>query len=340
MAILTDQTDSVRADSSGQPSWQTEMRLAIRTFGELASALDLPTTTGPAAAATEFPVFVPRPYLQRIRPGDPSDPLLRQVLPVAEEMQPVPGFVSDPLEEQSASPAPGLLHKYPGRVLLVVNGTCAIHCRYCFRRHFPYSETPKSIAAWEPALHVIENDPSVHEVLLSGGDPLTQVDSLLDRLISRLESIPQLKRLRIHSRLPIVIPSRITAELIERLARSRLQVSLVIHANHPHEIDGTVQRQLLNLKGAGVTLLNQSVLLRGVNDQAATLIELSEQLLDGGVLPYYLHQLDPVAGAAHFQVPVEHGLGIIKAMRNALPGYAVPRYVQEIPGRQAKTVLA
>ncbi len=249
-------------------------------------------------------------------------------------------YSSDPLGESAATLQPGLLQKYSSRVLLVTTGVCAVNCRYCFRRHFPYEESPKSPTQWEPALEQIAADRQLEEVILSGGDPLMLADQNLARLIGRLNSIPHLKRLRIHTRMPIVIPQRVTNELLEILATCKLQPIVVIHTNHAREIDNAVESGLERLRNAGVLLLNQSVLLHRVNDQADVLIELSQRLLDCRVLPYYLHKNDPVMGTEHFEVSIDKGIELIASMRAALPGYAVPRFVQEIAGEPNKTVLA
>jgi len=282
---------------------------------------------------------VPRGFLARMRPGDPQDPLLRQVLPIGEELADTAGFNLDPVDDASATREAGLLHKYAGRVLLVTTGACAIHCRYCFRRHFPYSQSPRSLADWQPALQEIAGDETVHEVILSGGDPLTIVDHTLSELIEQLERIPHLRRLRIHTRLPIVIPERVTSTLVAMLQHSRLTPVVVIHANHAQELDEHVAEALAKVSAAGIVLLNQAVLLAGVNDSVEAQADLCERLINLQVMPYYLHQLDRVAGAAHFEVPVEKGRKIVKELRARLPGYAVPRYVQEVAGEMNKIVL-
>jgi EF-P beta-lysylation protein EpmB len=271
--------------------------------------------------------------------GDPTDPLLRQLLPLADEMIDVPGFTVDPVRDDLAERQPGLLHKYDGRVLLVTTGTCAIHCRYCFRRHFPYDETPRSLADWQPALDEIAADESVHEVILSGGDPLTLVDATLSEVVDAIASIPHVRRLRIHTRLPIVIPERVTDELIDILQTSRLTPIVVLHVNHANELDSHVATAIGRLSDAGIVLLNQAVLLAGINDSVDAQAALCERLVDLRVMPYYLHQLDRVAGAAHFEVPIETGRQIIRQLRERLPGYAVPRYAAEVPGAGSKTVL-
>jgi len=232
-----------------------------------------------------------------------------------------------------------VLQKYPHRVLLVVTGACAIHCRYCFRRHFPYAEAPKSLAAWDPALRQIADDDTIHEVILSGGDPLMVRDEVLAELVERIAAIPHVRRLRVHTRLPIVIPSRVDAGLLDWLTDTRLTPWVVVHANHPREIDTEVAEALARLVDAGLPVLNQAVLLRGVNDDAETLTELSERLLACRAMPYYLHQLDRVAGAAHFEVPLPRGRELIEQLRTRLPGFGVPRYVQEIAGELSKSPL-
>jgi EF-P beta-lysylation protein EpmB len=275
-----------------------------------------------------------------MRPGDLDDPLLRQVLPLPDEQAEATGFVADPVDDAAAVRQPGMLHKYAGRVLLVTTGACAIHCRYCFRRHFPYSDAPRSLADWQPALDEIADDPSIHEVILSGGDPLMLVDHTLAALVGELASIAHLRRLRIHTRLPIVIPERVTDEMISMLQHARLTPIVVLHANHANELDDAVLAALAKFSDAGIPLLNQAVLLRGVNDSTTSQAALCEQLVNHRVLPYYLHQLDRVAGAAHFAVPRETGHHIIAELREQLPGYAVPRFVAEIPGELGKTILS
>ena len=323
-------------------TWQQALKSAVRDPAQLIAAVELPSTLVEPArrAARDFPLFAPWPYIARMRKGDPDDPLLRQVLPFAAENDVLPGFAADPVGDGPAKQAAGLLQKYDGRALLITTGACAIHCRYCFRRHYPYSEVPRSIDDWQPALDRLAADSSIDEVLLSGGDPLTIVDEQLAALAQRLAAIPHLRRLRVHTRLPIVIPQRVTGELLAWLRGTRLQPIVVVHANHPQEIDERAAAALTRLVAAGIPTLNQSVLLRGVNDSAEALIGLSRRLIDLGVMPYYLHQLDRVQGAAHFDVPVGRGLELIAQMRRALPGYAVPRYVQEISGEASKRVLA
>jgi len=338
-SIVTNENNSVGASfEANSQDWRQAMQQAVREGADLCRRLKLPESLACSAAGNSFPVFVPLEYLSRIIPGDPLDPLLLQVLPGAPESQPQPDFSADPLDESQAVLAPGLLHKYHGRALMITTGVCAVHCRYCFRREYPYAEAGPH--TWNTALERLTADDSIEEVLLSGGDPLTLSDSVLADLVERLASIKHLKRLRIHTRLPIVIPQRVNDDLLAWLTQSRLTPIVVVHANHPNEIDQPTAAALSKLKNAGVLTLNQSVLLRGVNDNATALIELSRRLINQGVAPYYLHQLDRVRGAAHFEVDPEIGRDLIGEMRAALPGYAVPRFVQEHPGEHSKRVLA
>ena len=320
-------------------AWQKSLAQAIRDPAELLRALQLPTEflAQAVAAGRRFPLCVPRSYLARMEPGNPNDPLLRQILPLGAELQTVPGFAVDPVGDLGAMPRPGLLHKYAGRVLLVTTGACAVHCRYCFRRHFPYGEANPAAGTWQPALEYIAADPSIEEVILSGGDPLSLSDRRLAALSAHLATIPHLRRLRIHTRHPVVLPERVDAALLEWLQADRLQKIMVIHANHPRELDASVMEALARLRTIGVTLLNQSVLLRDVNDSVTTLVELSERLFTAGVLPYYLHLLDRVAGAHHFDVPAAEAADLIQGLRVRLPGYLVPRLVREDAGAPCKT---
>lgn len=321
-------------------NWRESVREAVREPAELLRLLDLPENLLERVdSANAFRLFAPREFIAKMRPGDADDPLLRQVLPLNVENDPVDGFSPDAVDDAAAQLTPGVLQKYPHRVLLVVTGACAIHCRYCFRRHFPYAEAPKSLAAWKTALAAIRADGSIHEVILSGGDPLMVRDEVLAELVERIAAIPHVRRLRVHTRLPIVIPSRVDAGLLDWLTDTRLTPWMVVHANHPREIDTDVAAALARLVDAGVPVLNQAVLLRGVNDDADTLTELSERLLACRAMPYYLHQLDRVAGAAHFEVPLPRGRELIEQLRSRLPGFGVPRYVQEIAGELSKSPL-
>lgn len=321
--------------------WQRDLIAAIRDPAELLQRLQLPSEllAEVVAGGRNFPLLVPESFLKRMRVGDLNDPLLRQVLPRAAELDQRPGFVDDALGEQQAERSPGLLQKYSGRALLITTGACAVNCRYCFRRHYPYQDAPQTLDAWEPALAELSADSSLEEVLLSGGDPLMLSDRRLGELLSRLDAIPHLRRLRLHTRLPIVLPSRVTTELMRALRALRATPYVVVHANHPAEIVGDCARALKRLVRSGVSVLNQSVLLAGVNDDGSTLVELSQRLLDVGVLPYYLHQLDRVAGVAQFEVSEDRGRELIRELRQRLPGYGVPQYVREIPGESSKTPL-
>jgi EF-P beta-lysylation protein EpmB len=332
-----------RNDRNDQPArWQTEMADAISTPEALLAALGLDRSLlAPAeAAAVSFRLRVPRSYVARMRPGDPADPLLRQVLPVQRELEDVADYVTDPVGEHAALRAPGLLHKYHGRALVITTSACAVHCRYCFRREFPYSEQTSGAARWSPALAEIARDSSLEEVILSGGDPLSLSDARLKSLTDALAGIPHVRRLRVHTRQPVVLPSRVDDGLIAWLGSVRLPTVFVLHVNHPNEIDAQLRAACEKLRGSGATLLNQSVLLRGVNDDADVLAELSRRLFDAGVLPYYLHVLDRVRGAAHFAVPDTQACVIAGELASRLAGYLVPRLVREIYGAPAKVTLA
>lgn len=322
--------------------WQRELSAAITDPAELLEALGLDRALlAPARAAHRlFALRVPLPYLRRMRRGDPSDPLLRQVLASGSELLETPGFTSDPLDERGASQAPGLLQKYAGRALLVTTAACAVHCRYCFRREFPYAEQLAEGGRWQQALALIAHDASIEEVILSGGDPLSLSNARLATLSAALARIAHVRRLRIHTRLPIVLPARVDRGLLAWLATLPWPVALVLHVNHAQEIDAEVRSACRSLRETGVTLLNQSVLLAGVNDCARTLADLSQTLYDAGVLPYYLHLLDRARGTAHFEVPEEAARRIAGELAAALPGYLVPRLVRESPGAAAKQPLA
>ena len=322
--------------------WQQELANAISDPAELLRRLGLEQqlATLDAALLKNFPLRVTQSYLNKMQFGDVSDPLLRQVFPLSEEALPAEGFTLDPVGDHQAVSAPGILQKYQGRALLLTTGACAIHCRYCFRRHFPYSDSNPLASQWPQTLAALKADNSIKEVIFSGGDPLVLSDQKLASMIADLQQIPHLKRLRIHTRLPLVLPKRITAKLLSALADCRLQVVMVIHANHGNEIDTETAVMLKKLRQAGCELLNQAVLLKGVNDNADTLIALSERLSEAQVMPYYLHLLDKVQGAQHFDVSQALGEQLITAMRAALPGYLVPRLVREIAGETSKTVMA
>ncbi len=322
-------------------AWQSVVSASVRDRDELCRLLGLdgPVDAAATEAAAGFPLLVPRTYLARIRPRDPRDPLLLQVLPQADEQVAAPGYRADPLGEVDAMACPGLLSKYAGRSLIVTNGACCVHCRFCFRRHFPFEHSPQTVEDWRPALAKIAADGSIHEVILSGGDPLMLPDRQLADLAALLAEIPHVRRLRLHTRLPVMIPQRVTDDLLRWLRATRLVPIVVVHVNHPAEIDDMVATALGRLIDSGVPVLAQSVLLCGINDDIDTLTALYERLVDVRVMPYYLHQLDPVAGAAHFEVSEEIGRTLIAQLRARLPGYAVPRYVRETRGGANKEML-
>ncbi len=328
-------------DNTGKRRRRTGSDRIITDLGALQAQLQLdPASATPAASLLrQFPVRVPAAYLRKITRGDPSDPLLRQVMPSAAEQQQHAGFVQDPLGETQARPTPQLLHKYHGRALLITTSACAIHCRYCFRRHFPYTPASRLQQNWRQALDYLHNEPSIHELILSGGDPLTLSNRRLRTLLQALDGIKHLRRLRIHSRIPAVLPARIDAELNALLQNSRLQTVLVTHVNHARELDAEVGEASGRLRAGGTVLLNQSVLLRGVNDSAQSLVELSEALFAYSILPYYLHMPDAVAGTAHFHVGKHRARHLMKEVRTVLPGYLVPRLVREQAGAPYKIPL-
>jgi EF-P beta-lysylation protein EpmB len=336
--------ESLQSKAQGETAnWRGSMKRAIRSAGELRKHLNLASPVddpnGSAGEDHGFPVFVPLEFAARMKPGDPNDPLLRQVLPLPEEAESPEGFSSDPVGDLHAAVAPGLLHKYHGRALAITTGACGIHCRYCFRREFPYSDNSSRGDHLDLALKYLRENDSVEEVLLSGGDPLTLTDNSVAELMQRIESIPHVRRLRWHTRMPIVIPSRVTNAWIERMRASRLTSWVVVHCNHPAELDAETGAALMRLVDAGVPVLNQAVLLRGVNDDVDVLESLCRRLIDLRVMPYYLHQLDRVRGAAHFEVDQECGRALISQLESRLPGFAVPRFVCEQAGEASKTRL-
>ncbi len=323
-----------------QSAWQRDLSRAITRPEDLIAELGLdPALLTPArAAAGAFGLRVPRSYLSRMRHGDIHDPLLRQVLPVANELLEAPDYVSDPLHEAAAARAPNLLQKYSGRALLITTQACAVHCRYCFRREFPYAaqSDDNTSGRWGAALAAIAADESIEEVILSGGDPLSLSDARLTTLTDALAAIPHVRRIRVHTRQPVVLPSRVDDGLVAWLRGIKLPMVVVIHVNHPNEIDDDVRTACAKLRGAGVTLLNQSVLLAGVNDDVETLQRLSCGLMDAGVLPYYLHLPDRVRGTAHFDVEERRARDLVGQLAARLSGYLVPRLVREVPGAPAK----
>ena len=323
-----------------QTNWQKELANVVTDVKELLEMLSLTEhfDSRDIEAKRLFPMRVPRPFIAKMRHGDATDPLLLQVLPQHQEFLSAAGYVKDPLEEQEA-PVPGLLHKYRSRVLLMLKTGCAVNCRYCFRRHFPYQDNQVNKRTLEPVFEYLAGHPEINEVILSGGDPLMAKDEMIDWLLDRLEQLPQIKRLRIHSRLPVVIPSRVTDELCQRLATSPLKVILVNHINHGNEIDAPFKAAMQKLKQAEVTLLNQAVLLRGINDSATAQAELSEALFDADILPYYLHLLDKVEGASHYDVSEDAATSIMAELLETLPGFLVPKLVREIGGQPSKTPI-
>lgn len=299
--------------------------------------LELPPDAFAGAERGEFPLLVPRGFVARMHKRDRADPLLRQVLPTPAENSTVAGFAADPLAEHDRTDR-GMLRKYARRALLIASGACPLHCRYCFRREFPYSAQLAARGDWEPALAALAACTDVDEAILSGGDPLTLTNARLERLVAKLEVTP-IRTLRIHTRFPIAVPERVDGALLNLLERTRLRTVVVVHCNHPNELDADVAAALRSLRSAVDVVLNQSVLLAGVNDDADVLTALSEQLFDCGVLPYYLHLLDRVAGTAHFDVAAERGAELLASVRARLPGYLVPRLVREIPGELSKTPM-
>ncbi|EDY87424.1 lysine 2,3-aminomutase YodO family protein [gamma proteobacterium HTCC5015] len=329
--------------SQATPQWKREQAEAVTSPAELLRLVGLdqhPRWKEQAERAQPpFSLKVPRSYIHRMQFGCADDPLLLQALPQAVEHAEVAGFSADPVGDLNAQKTTGLLHKYHGRVLLVATGACAIHCRYCFRREYPYEQASATQSQWQESLDYIAADSSIHEVILSGGDPLTLSDKRLHKLIDRIETISHVQRLRIHSRLPIVLPSRVTETLCQRLAQSRLRCIMVVHANHAQELDHTTAKALQDLRRAGVDCLNQAVLLAGINDSVEALAQLSERLFEQGALPYYLHSLDRVHGAAHFEVDEARAKHLVAQLRERLSGYLVPTLVREIEGESSKTPL-
>jgi len=331
------------------PGWQRELAEAVRDPVELLDLVGLTpgqlgdgeTAASLREACRQFPLRVPRSFIARMRRGDPGDPLLRQVLAVGSELLPAPGYTNDPLQEANVREAPGLLHKYSGRALLITTGACAVHCRYCFRRHYDYAqELPDDGAPrWSAALSHVAADPGIGEIILSGGDPLSLSNPRLAGLLRELDALPQLRRIRIHTRTPIVLPSRVDQGLLDAFSIVSDRLVIVVHANHAAEIDAATGAALRRLQCASTALLNQSVLLAGINDDASVLAQLSVRLFEFGALPYYLHQLDPVAGAAHFAVPDGRAQELARKLNESVPGYLVPRLVREIPGKPGKTPL-
>lgn len=344
--MITKSTPSVHRRKHIQPeikvekNWQSALAQAIRDPVELLRQLELPVSLAEQVSLpAEFPLRVTHSFLQRMEPGNPNDPLLRQVLPLETGAESEKWGSDDPVGDHEAMAGPGLLQKYHGRVLLVSTAACAVHCRYCFRQHFPYQQANPLGTQWPATLNWLKSNPDIREIILSGGDPLSMSDERLGRIIDQLNRLGHLRTLRIHTRLPVVLPQRIDESMLGWLRASRLNVVIVLHINHPNEINHELVEALARIRSSGVTLLNQAVLLRGINDHGEILIELSEKLFEAGVLPYYLHQLDRVRGAACYEVPIETGRRLVASLRERLPGYLVPRYVKEIPGQSSKSPI-
>jgi EF-P beta-lysylation protein EpmB len=319
-----------------QKNWQTQLSEAITSVDELLGILKLESLRAEVYVPKHFELRVPRAFVAKMTVGDRNDPLLKQVLPDQREQIKVTGYVSDPLSERTQNPVKGMLHKYQSRVLLTITGACAIHCRYCFRQHFDYSANMPTADAKENIINYIAAHPEINEVILSGGDPLNVTNRRLFAWLDTLESIPQLTTIRLHTRLPLVIPARLDDALLDRLSQSRCHIVMVIHCNHANEIDALTAEHLQRARTAGITLLNQAVLLAGINDSVEVQTQLSQRLFSAGVLPYYLHVLDKVAGAAHFDSDERSAVELYWSLLAALPGYLVPKLVRELPNRHFK----
>ena len=328
--------------NSTKPRWKRELADAETSAAKLLERLGLGEHRDSITSSPDFKCLVTDSYIAKMRTGDIDDPLLRQVLPIQEEERDAiqRRGILDPVDDLNAQTSPGMLHKYNGRALLITTGACAIHCRYCFRRHYPYQQASFSNRRLHDTLDYLNSHDEIDEIILSGGDPLVLDNERLTRLVSELESVEHIQTLRIHTRLPVVLPCRIDTGLLDLLKQSRFQVVMVIHANHANELQQEEQDRLSALHQAGVTLLNQSVLLRGVNDDTSTLVALSKRLFQCKTLPYYLHSLDPVSGAMHFEVDKTTALGIKEAMDAQLPGYLVPKLVEEIAGKPSKSAIS
>lgn len=321
-------------------SWQQQLSTAFTNMSDLCCYLEIEKSEKlSAVAAKNFPLRVPHSFVTRMEKGNPDDPLLKQVLPIADELLIFPDFNADPVGDLAAQTEVGVIHKYHGRALFIMTGSCAINCRYCFRRNFPYAEFQLSKQKQQQAIAYLNNNSDISEIILSGGDPLLLNDNKLAELISQLDTIAHLKRIRIHSRLPIVLPARITENFLTVLTRSRKQIVLVVHCNHTNELNSEVKIACDRIKASGITLLNQAVLLKGVNDCAVQLHELSEKLFSFGILPYYLHLLDKAQGTAHFEVSQTQAMDLMRQIQSSLPGYLLPKLVREEAGRTSKTII-
>lgn len=319
--------------------WQKILASGFTSVQELLKYLDLPSDLGSNSAQETFKTRVPLRFAAKMAKGNPLDPLLLQVLASHQELQSAPNYQLDPLQEASTNPIPGLIHKYANRLLLTVTGVCAINCRFCFRRHFPYSANNPGQQGWQQAITYIQDHPEIQEVILSGGDPLLATNAVLDRLLTALDAIEHVQTIRIHTRVPIVLPERVESKFVTSLASRRVRIVVVLHCNHPNELDHAVRKACKRLHKAGCLLLNQSVLLKGVNDNSTLLITLSQTLFDYGILPYYLHLLDPVQGVAHFDLSFQDALEIYQTIQCHLPGYLVPKLVREQAGMPYKMIM-
>lgn len=323
-------------------SWQEQLAQAIRTPNELLEYVGLMADSigYSEQAIAQFSVRVPRVFADRIQHKDPDDPILRQVFPYLDEESNNAAFINDPLAESNTQPIPGLLQKYNSRVLSITTGACAVHCRYCFRRHFPYQNSSSISKHWQKSIEYIQSDPGIKEVILSGGDPLSLSDRRLLEMCQALSQIEHVKRIRFHTRIPVVLPSRLSEKLVKELSLTGKTIIFVLHINHANEIDSSVINNIKLLKQFNILVLNQSVLLKGINDTTQTLIELSERLVENQVVPYYLHLMDPVAGAAHFNVTEEQAKKLIGNMHERVSGYLVPKLVKEEIGGKSKTIIS
>lgn len=342
MNLILQIFDVISIQTTNTLSWSQHLSQALTSLPELIRHLGLPEYLAErgAQAQQDFKLLVPRPYLSRIEYGNPNDPLLLQILPSSAEMQKVFGYSKDPLEEANHNPQKAIVHKYKRRLLVITTGTCAVNCRYCFRRHFPYRDNQLAQAEWQSVIDYLTVHPDVNEVILSGGDPLMMKDTLLADKVRQIENLSQIKRLRIHSRLPVVIPARVCDELLDWINNSRLDIVMVWHINHANEMDEELTQAALKLTRAGVTVLNQGVLLKGINDSVEAQVNLSEAVFSAGILPYYMFMLDPVEGAAHFDITMEEAQRLMGKVAAELPGYLLPRLAKEVPGKKAKSVFA